>query len=181
MIAASISRRLRQEPRPMAYEIQQLLRMTQSQLDELFTASPVGGHSRRRRQGHRNHRRRIEPHPGDCRLHQSFCLAGQDFRREGRVSQEQDPAVRHRRHRRSRLQGRELVRPQGMHRARLLGDLAGGRLDPRRDPDDRAEASISARYSAAEPACFISRCSSDPAADRAMPSRAPLAGRVRYR
>ena len=26
----------------MAYEIQQLLRMTQSQLDELFTASPVG-------------------------------------------------------------------------------------------------------------------------------------------
>ena len=55
-----------------------------------------------------------------------------------------------------------------MHRARLLADLAGGRLDPRRDPDDRAAVSILARYLAAELACFISRCSSDRAADRAM-------------
>ena len=69
----------------MAYEIQQLLRMTQSQLDELFTASPVGDIPDGEGKGTAIIARRNRPHPGNRRLHQPFRLAGQNFRRQGRV------------------------------------------------------------------------------------------------
>ena len=45
----------------MAYDVQQLLKMSQAELDALFTASPAGADPGRRGRGHRDHRARAPP------------------------------------------------------------------------------------------------------------------------
>src|SRR5262249_3694207 len=65
---------------------------------------------------------------------------GEDVRGGEGGGKEPHQRVRPSRHHRQDLQGTELARRQGVHRARLLRDLVRGPLDPRRDPTDRAEA-----------------------------------------
>ena len=78
-----------------------------------------------------------------------FGWQGKVFDAEKGVLQNSILAVRAECDRRQGLQGRELARRQGMHRARLFRDFARRPLDPRRDPPDRPRASISARSTGA--------------------------------
>ncbi len=104
----------------MAYDVPQLLKMSQAQLDELFTKSA----------------------PGDIPDGQADGTAiiapGTTY------SEEIAEQINHfawqgsSRDRRQGLQGAELAGRQGVHRPRLLRDLVPRPLGSRRDPPDRA-------------------------------------------
>ena len=77
----------------MAYEVQQLLRMTQAQLDELFTNSPVGDIPYGEGKGTAIIAAGNFREPRDRFVHQPFRLAGQNLRRQSRAAQKQDFAI----------------------------------------------------------------------------------------
>ena len=121
----------------MPYDVQQLLTMSQAQLDELFTSSPPGDIP----DGEATGTAIVAPgttySPDIAKFISHFAWQGKVFDAKNGVLQQQDPAVRPQRHHRQGLQGGQLARWQGMHRPRLLRHLAGRALDPRRDPRDR--------------------------------------------
>ena len=129
--------RSREEAIDMAYDVPQLLKMSQKELDDLFTKSSPGDIPDGEAQGTAI----VAPGTTYSAEHrdarQPLRLAGQDLRRQEGRPEEPDPAVRVQRHHRQDLQGAELARRQGVHRPRLLGHLAGRAVDPRRDPADR--------------------------------------------
>ena len=65
----------------MAYDIQQLLKMSQAELDDLFTASPAGDIPNGRGRGHGDHRTGHDLQPEPRLVHQQLRLAGQGLRR----------------------------------------------------------------------------------------------------
>ena len=119
--------------------VPEMLKMSQADLDDLFTQKPGGRHSRRVKPkgtaivapGHDLQRKYRQ-------FRQSLCLAGQSLRPGKRRAAQQDHALRPERDHRQGLQGRELDGWQGVHRARLLRDFAPRPLDSRRDPRGRA-------------------------------------------
>jgi hypothetical protein len=120
---------------PMAYTIPQLLKMSQA---ELTTSSSRAG----RRDPEREAKGTAIVAPGTT-YSEEIAASSSTSRgrarpstREGRAAQP-DPAARPERDHREGLQGAELARPEGVHRARLLRDVAPRALDPRRDPLDR--------------------------------------------
>ena len=121
----------------MAYDVPQLLTMSQKELDELFTKSAAGDIPDGEAQG------TAIVAPGTtysadlATLINHFAWQGKTFDGEEGTPEEPDPAIRVQRHHRQDLQGAELAGWQGVHRPRLLGHLAGGAVDPRRDPADR--------------------------------------------
>ena len=62
----------------MAYDVQQLLKMSQAELDELFTASPPA-RSRRRGERHGDHRAGHHLQPEHRRVHQHLRWQGKVF------------------------------------------------------------------------------------------------------
>ena len=122
----------------MAYDANQLLAMSQTELDDLFRASPRGPDPERRRP-----RAPAIIAPGTsysmpiATVINHFGWQGKVFDAEKGVLEEPPPRVRPRGDRRQGLQDAELARQQGVHRPRLLRDVARGALHSRRDPSHR--------------------------------------------
>ena len=70
----------------MAYDVPQLLTMSQKELDELFTQSAAGDIPERRGAGHGDRRAGHHLQCGPRNAHQPLRVAGQDVRRRRRDS-----------------------------------------------------------------------------------------------
>ena len=114
----------------MAVTVPEMLKMSQAQLDDLFTQSPVGEIPKRRGQRHRDRRTGDDLHAGHREFHKPFCVAGKKFRSRQRGFAKQDFAFRTERDHRQGLQGSELDGQKRVHRPRLFRDFAGSALGP---------------------------------------------------
>ena len=121
----------------MAYDAAQLMAMSQTELDDLFRASPAGRFPNGEAKGTAIIAPGTKYSARDRRGHQPFRLAGQSLRRREGAAEEPDPRLRVEAIVAQGLQGAELARQQGVHRPRLLRDLARRPVRPRRDPSDR--------------------------------------------
>ena len=114
----------------MAYNVQQLLKMSQDELDELFqeesirqilTVKPTALRSSRQE------RNTAKKSP--------LSSTGSDgrgkFLMQKRGAEEQNYRIRAKRHYRQGLQGAELARRQGMHRSQLFRDVPCRKVDSR--------------------------------------------------
>src|SRR4029453_8157693 len=91
----------------------------------------TGTDARRTGQGDGDYRSGHDVQPRHCRSHQSLRLAGQDVRQQAWGASEQDFDTWPERDRRRSLQGPKLARSEGMHRTRLLEDVARRSVDSR--------------------------------------------------
>ena len=121
----------------MALDANQLLGMSQAELDALFSAHEAGPIPDGEAAGHGDHRAGNPVQPRNRGGHQYLRLEGQGLRREGRIPAQRDPPLRPQSDRRAGLQGAELARRQGMHRPRLFRDLARCFARSGRDPARR--------------------------------------------
>ncbi len=115
----------------MAYDVPQLLKMSQAELDALFTASEAGPIP----EGQADGTAIIAPgttfSPEIAEFVNHFAWQGKVFDPKSGTLRNRDRPTRAERDRRPCLQGAKLARRQGMHCARLLGDIAGRALGSR--------------------------------------------------
>jgi hypothetical protein len=104
----------------VAVKANQLLGMSQAELDALFSAYEAGPIPDGEAAGAAIIAPRNRLQPGDCGRDQHLRLEGLSLQRRGRFSPQ----------RRARLRGAELTRREGMHRPRLFGDVARGLAHP---------------------------------------------------
>ena len=120
----------RERPK-MAYDVPELLKMSQSQLDDLFTKSAPGDIPDGEAQG------TAIVAPGTtytkdiAAFINHFAWQARSSIREKGVLKNRIPTLRAQRDHRESLQGTELARRQGVHRPRLLRNLARRAVDSR--------------------------------------------------
>ena len=121
----------------MAYDVPQLLKMSQKELDDLFTKSSPGDIPDGEAQG------TAIVAPGTtysaeiATLVNHFAWQGKNFDGKKGVLKNRILPFGFNAIIAKDLQGPELARRQGVHRPRLLGHLPRRAVDPRRDPADR--------------------------------------------
>ena len=115
----------------MAVTVPEMLKMSQAQLDDLFTQSPVGEIPSGEAKGTAIIAPGTTYTQDIAEFHKSFCVAGKSFRSQQRGFAKQDFAFRTQRDHRQGLQGFELDGQERVHRARLFRDFAARALGPR--------------------------------------------------